>query len=152
MEKRERAILNRLITGLFLSGLLFFSVGATDIVLFTDITPGQASTLIAEKGADPLFVILDVRTAEEFSTGRIKGSLNVDIRATNFKEKIEKLDRSAVYLVVCRGGVRSAHAMNLMKEWGFQAVYNLGGGLMQWQAENLPIETDAGQSQEPSEN
>jgi len=119
---------------------LSFAAPAADLAPFTDITPSQAAALIKEKGADPLFVILDVRTAKEFSTCWIKGALNIDIKAADFKEKVEKLDRSGIYLAYCKGGVRSARAMNLMKEAGFKMVFNLVGGLMKWQAEKLPLE------------
>jgi rhodanese-related sulfurtransferase len=67
--------------------------------------------------------------------------LNIDVKKPDFKENVEKLDRNGTYLVYCRGGVRSARAMKLMKEWGFKQVYNLAGGLIRWQAEKLSLET-----------
>jgi rhodanese-related sulfurtransferase len=120
--------------------LLSFAAAAADLVPFGDITPGQAASMIAEKSVDPLFKILDVRTAEEFATDRIKGALNIDVKAADFKDKVEKLDKNGIYLVYCRGGVRSARAMNLMKDLGFKQVYNLAGGLKNWQEEKLPLE------------
>jgi phage shock protein E len=137
----KQTTLNRLLAGMALCGLLILAAPAAELAPFTDITPAQAAALIKDKGEDPLFVILDVRTAAEFAENRIKGALNIDVKAPAFKEKVEKLDKNGVYLVICRGGVRSARAMNLMKEWGFKQVYNLGGGLKKWQAENLPLET-----------
>jgi rhodanese-related sulfurtransferase len=116
------------------------ATSAADQVPFTDITPTQAAALIKEKSADPLFKILDVRTPEEFALNYIKGALNIDVKALDFKEKIEKLDKNSTYLAYCKGGVRSAMAMNLMKEQGFKQVYNLGGGLMKWQEEKQPLE------------
>jgi rhodanese-related sulfurtransferase len=116
---------------------------AADLVPFGDITPAQAAALIAEKDEDPLFILLDVRSATEFSENRIKGALNIDVKAVDFKEKVEKLDKNGIYLAYCKGGVRSARAMNLMKEWGFREVYNLAGGLTGWQAEKLPLQTEA---------
>jgi len=122
---------------------LSFTAPAADLVPFSDITPAQAAALLEEKGADPFFKILDVRTAAEFAESRIKGALNINVKAPDFKEKVEKLDHNGVYLVYCRGGVRSARAMNLMKEWGFKQVYNLGGGLKKWQEEKLLLEGEA---------
>ena len=122
---------------------------AAGLIPFTDITPAQAAALIKERGADPLFTILDVRTAAEFAEGRIKGALNVDIKAPDFKERIGRLDRNGVYLAVCRGGMRSARAVGLMKEMGFKQVYNLAGGTMKWQEENLPLESAPGQAAAP---
>jgi len=140
-EAMERTILKRLLLGMTLCGFLFLAAPAADLVPFTDITPGQAADLIKEKSADPLFKILDVRTAEEFAVNRIKSALNIDVKAADFKDKVVKLDKNGTYLAYCRGGVRSVRAMNLMKELGFKQVYNLAGGLKKWQEEKLPLET-----------
>jgi rhodanese-related sulfurtransferase len=121
--------------------LLSFAAAAADLVPFGDITPGQAAAMIAEKSVDPLFKIIDVRTAAEFAANRIKGALNIDVKADDFKDKVARLDRNGIYLVYCRGGVRSVRAMNLMKELGFVRVYNLAGGLKKWQEEKQPLET-----------
>ncbi|MCX6556999.1 MAG: PDZ domain-containing protein [Candidatus Aminicenantes bacterium] len=122
---------------------------AADITPFSDLTPAQAAAMIAEKNVDPLFKIIDVRTAEEFAVNRIKGALNIDVKADGFKDKVAKLDKNGTYLVYCRGGVRSVRAMNLMKELGFTRVYNLAGGLKNWQAEKLPLEGAAVQIESP---
>jgi len=41
--------------------------------------------------------------------------------------------------VYCKGGVRSARAMQIMQKQGFRQVYNLSGGLNKWQAENRAL-------------
>jgi phage shock protein E len=133
-------ISKQLLSGIILCGFLFLMLPAADLVPFADITPAQAAELIKAKGPDPLFVIIDARTAEEFAVNRIEGAQNNDVKAIDFKEQVETMNKDGVYLVYCRGGVRSARAMNLMKESGFKTVYNLGGGLMKWQAEKLPLE------------
>ena len=140
MKPMKQTMAKQWIFAMLLCGLLVLALPAADPVPFSDITPAQAAALIKEKGADPLFVIVDVRTAKEFSTCWIKGTLNIDIKAPDFKEKVEKLARNGVYLACCRGGGRSARAMNLMKEWGFKEVYNLGGGLLKWLEEKLALE------------
>jgi phage shock protein E len=138
-KQMKQTILKGLL-GMALSGFLFLTLPATGIVPFTDITPAQAAALIKEKNTDPLFKIIDVRSATEFAENRIKDALDIDVKGLDFAEKIAKLDREGVYLVYCKGGVRSARAMNLMKDTGFKQVFNLAGGLMKWQAEKLPLE------------
>jgi rhodanese-related sulfurtransferase len=139
----KKMLAKQLPAAMILCGLFVFALPATDIVPFTDITPAQAAAMIKAKSADPLFMILDVRTAGEFAESWIKGAMNIDVKATDFTDRIDKLDKNGVYLAYCKGGIRSAKAMNLMKEWGFKEVYNLGGGLMKWRAEKLPLETAA---------
>ncbi len=71
-------------------------------------------------------VILDVRTPEEYSEIRVKGSRNLDWNGPDFKDQIVKLDKNACYKVYCRSGNRSGRAMELMKSLGFKDVENLG--------------------------
>jgi phage shock protein E len=130
----------QLISIMLLGGLLFTALPAADPGPFADLTPAQAAAMIKTKGADPLFVILDVRTAAEFAADRIKGARNIDARMRGAKERIGKLDKNATYLLYCRGGMRSVKAMNAMKKLGFKRVYNLAGGLAKWQKEKLPVE------------
>ena len=81
-------------------------------------------------------VILDVRTAEEFESGYIKGALNMDIReGSDFVASIETLDKSKSYFVYCRSGARSWQACQLMSQLGFSAVYNLDGGVLAWEGD-----------------
>jgi rhodanese-related sulfurtransferase len=80
-------------------------------------------------------IALDVRTPEEISEGKIQGALEIDYKANNFKEKIEKLDKSASYLVYCRSGGRSAKCTKLMKKLGFKQTYDLDGGYAAWSSE-----------------
>ena len=70
-------------------------------------------------------IMLDVRTAEEYSSGNIPNSINIDVLSPDFKSKIELLDKNKEYLVYCRSGNRSAIASSIMATNGFIKVYNL---------------------------
>ena len=81
-------------------------------------------------------IILDVRTLEEFEISRIPYSKNIDFyNPQNFMQEIEKLDKDNNYYVYCRTGVRSANSCQLMSELGFKKVYNLVGGIVEWNGE-----------------
>ena len=71
-------------------------------------------------------VLLDVRTEEEFSEGRIEGSLNLPIgeidRATTLIP-----DKSVPIYVYCRSGNRSARAAAYLKGNGYTKVNDIGG-------------------------
>ena len=78
-------------------------------------------------------IILDVRTPEEFEISRIPDSINIDFyNPQNFMHEIEKLDKDISCYVYCRTGVRSANSCQLMSELGFKKVYNLIGGIVEW--------------------
>ena len=70
-------------------------------------------------------VILDVRTREEYLTGNIPNSINIDVLSQDFKSKIDMLDKNKEYLVYCRSGNRSAIASSIMSTNGFLNIYNL---------------------------
>src|SRR5690554_3082859 len=72
--------------------------------------------------------IIDVRTAEEYQTGFLKGAFRqFDLLSGEFDRKMEELDKEETYYLYCRTGNRSGRAMEKMKEAGFKRVYNVGG-------------------------
>ena len=82
------------------------------------------------------FIILDVRTSEEFEEIRLSNSMNIDFyNPKNFIQELEKLDKNKSYYVYCKTGNRSATTCDLMKEIGFTKTYNLLGGIAEWKGE-----------------
>ncbi len=94
-------------------------------------------------------VVLDVRTPEEYAGGYIANATNIDFRSSNFETEILKLDKNKTYLVYCLSGKRSASAKEVMMQNGFKNVINLDGGILAWQAANLPLtQTNASTNQD----
>ena len=85
---------------------------------------------------NPNAVILDVRTPNEFGTGRIPGAINIDITRGDFESIVSAFDKEKVYFVYCRAGNRSIAACNILGSNGFRS-YNLVGGIDKW---NGPVE------------
>lgn len=106
--------------------------------LFEAVTPKEASTLIQKNKANPEFVILDVRTPKEFTSGHIEDAINLDYYSKIFLDDLDRLAKTKTYLVYCRSGSRSGKTFNFMKELRFQKVYHMVGGIVRWQAEGLP--------------
>ncbi len=100
---------------------------------FADVTIAQARQLIQERNGQADFVVLDVRTPEEFTAGRLPGAVNVDIQVPKFQDRLAALDRGKTYLVYCRTGNRSARAVQVMKSLGFQSVYHMTEGILRWE-------------------
>lgn len=101
------------------------------------IHPAEAAIMIEDMENDPGFVIIDLRTADEFAGGHIPGAINID--AATFPEQIERLDPDGTYLIYCRRGMRSAGVHKLMDKAGFREVYEIEGGISAWQAARLPV-------------
>jgi len=89
--------------------------------------------------------LIDVRTPQEFQSGHIATAKNINLYDADFKERLEKLDRDQPVYVYCKVGGRSAKAAETMHELGFTHIYDLEGGIMAWESNNLPVTGD-GQS------
>jgi|SRR5665648_16148 len=110
----------------------------TQIQITENITPEEAYILIQENKDNPNFVILDVRTPEEFLGEYIENAINLDYYSDTFRDDLDKLDKNKTYLIYCRSGRRSENALNIMKELDFKEVYNMLGGITKWKSEGLP--------------
>ena len=88
--------------------------------------------LVGDKNA----VILDVRSPEEFNSGKIPNSINIDIyKGQGFIYQVDELDKAKNFYVYCRSGARSGQACSVMNQMGIQNAYNLLGGIMEWRGE-----------------
>ncbi|NQV00426.1 MAG: rhodanese-like domain-containing protein [Parcubacteria group bacterium] len=98
----------------------------------------EASSLIEENKDNSDFIILDVRTSEEFQEGHIKNATNFDYYSNSFQENLNNLSKTKNYLVYCKSGSRSGKTLNLMEELNFEKVYNMQGGITSWKNNNYP--------------
>ena len=98
-----------------------------------DVSVEQTRKLIRERGGKPGFVILDVRTPEEFAGWHLPDAVNLDIQARDFLTRLEGLDRGESYLVYCRSGNRSAKAVQAMEQMEFPRVYHMREGMIGWE-------------------
>jgi rhodanese-related sulfurtransferase len=106
---------------------------------FLDLSAKQAYVLIEQNKGNAGFIILDVRTPQEFAEGHLANAVNVDFNATGFNTEMSKLDKEMTYLVYCRAGNRSRGALEVMKKLDFPRVYHLVNGIVEWQNEGLPV-------------
>lgn len=83
------------------------------------LTRQQAAEL-RERGA----LVLDVRSAGEFSQGHAKGARNIPLPLLG--ERLGDLDRERPILTCCASGVRSASARRILLKAGFREVHNVG--------------------------
>ena len=110
--------------------------------IIKNISLVEANKLIQNNLENKDFIIVDVRTKKEFQNGYIENAMNIDYHADNFSDLIEKLERNKTYLIYCRSGGRSGSALRIMDKMGFEEVYNMTGGITQWQEEGFPITSE----------
>ncbi len=83
--------------------------------------------------------IVDVRQPEEFEgpLGRIRGATLIPL--SELSRRAGELARDRPVVAVCRSGARSAQAVALLQQAGFDDVANLAGGMLRWRAEGHPV-------------
>lgn len=84
------------------------------------------------------YVLVDVRTEEEFNEGHIPSSMHIPL--DQLESRFAELDESREnkVLLICRSGARSVMAAEFLFDQGFSHVFNLAGGLLEWMG---PVES-----------
>jgi len=108
-------------------------------VIIKILPPKEAFELIQKNTGNKNFVIIDIRTPEEFASGHIQGAINMNYHSDTFIDDLNKLDKTRTYLVYCRTGRRSSDGVSIMIRLGFKDIYRIQGDIVRWKAEGLPV-------------
>lgn len=87
-----------------------------------------------EETAD--FILLDIRTDEEFKEKHIDGAVLIPDYEIADRAETELPDKDMLILIYCRSGRRSANAANELVGMGYTNVYDFGG-IIDWQYETV---------------
>ena len=91
---------------------------------YEQITPAEAKALIdSEEG----YIILDVRTEEEFAEGHIEGAILIPDYEIGVKAESILTDKDQLILVYCRSGRRSKNAASELATLGYTNIKEFGG-------------------------
>ncbi|MDQ4149581.1 MAG: rhodanese-like domain-containing protein [Actinomycetota bacterium] len=86
--------------------------------------------------------VLDVRQEHEFRGGLIEGARNIPLN--ELLDRIDEVNAHRPVLTVCRTGIRSARAAEMLRSRGIEAN-DLEGGMKAWERAGLPITTPSGE-------
>lgn len=115
------------------------AIKALSPLALTNVSPLQADELIRANKGNTGFIILDVRTPSEHAGGHLPNAVNLDVNSASFKNEAVRLERNRTYLIYCQTGARSAAASKILAELGLRNIYNMTGGITDWQAAGLPV-------------
>jgi sulfur-carrier protein adenylyltransferase/sulfurtransferase len=104
-----------------------------------EVTPAEAAELLKK----PRAVALDVREADEFEQGALKGAVHIPRGYLESQLEGRVRDRAAPIVVYCAGGVRSAFAADTMAQLGYSDVVSMTGGFNRWKDEGQAWESPA---------
>lgn len=138
--------MKRIIFSLFTAATFFLAACSSQQEAGPQQAQAEIHLLDAKAFSDKLneknnIQLVDVRTPGEFSGGYIAGAVNMDFNGAGFSEQISQLDKTKPVMVYCKGGGRSGRAAEMLKTAGFSEVYDLDGGIMAWENQELPVTT-----------
>lgn len=86
------------------------------------------------------WVIVDVRSEEEFERSHLAGSIHLPHQFEKLPEYFKSLPKDQKILIYCAAGYRSALACKKFRQYGFTEILNLNGGIFDWANEGEPFE------------
>lgn len=96
------------------------------------ITTKQLAVMLEERERGDI-VFVDVREAHEYTEGHIKGMINVPL--SEIEESYHLIPAEQTVVVFCRSGNRSLQAVNKLKDFGYESLINVKGGMLAWEGE-----------------
>ena len=91
---------------------------------YRQISMDEAVTMMEEESG---YIILDVRTPEEFSERHIPNAINIPNETIGSEDIQELPDKGQLILVYCRSGNRSKQASGKLAELGYTNIVEIGG-------------------------
>lgn len=83
------------------------------------------------------FMLLDVRTPEEYAAGHIPGATLIPVQ--DLAEHLAEVPRDKQVYIYCHSGKRSARASKLLAEHGYTNIENIVGGIEAWKDAGYPV-------------
>ncbi len=101
----------------------------------TQLSPVEATLLINREDA----VVVDVRDLGEYTQGHIPNARHIPLSELPKRTaELEKLKTNPLILY-CASGMRSASAVSKLKKQGFDKLFNLRGGMLEWEKAGQPV-------------
>ena len=107
--------------------LIFYSCQifeSTEIIVISDAELTEIQ--------DTDYILIDVRTREEYESGHIKDAIHFDFYSESFQKEILSIDKSFSIILYCRTQNRSTKTANYLKENGYKEIAVLEGGITSW--------------------
>ena len=124
----------RKLLSVFLAAILLAGCSAPkETVSYRQISMDEAITMMEEESG---YIILDVRTPEEFADKHIPGAVNIPNETIAAEEIPELPDKDQLILVYCRSGNRSKQASEKLAALGYTNIVEFGG-INSWPGETV---------------
>lgn len=101
----------------------------------SQLSPIEATLLVNREDA----VIIDVREQGEYAQGHIPNARHIPLGELERRSKEMDKYKSHPVILCCATGSRSSTAIKQLRQAGFEKLYNLRGGMMEWQKAGQPV-------------
>ena len=123
----------KLLLTIFAVLLLLTGCGAEDAPTYRQVSSDEAAAMMASESD---YLILDVRTREEYEQGHIPGAVCVPNESIGSGELSALPRKDQLILVYCRSGNRSKQAAQKLADAGYTNIVEFGG-LLSWTGETV---------------
>ena len=100
---------------------------------YRQVNAEEADSMMEEESG---YIILDVRTAQEYSEKHIPGAINIPNETIGTEDIPELPDKEQLILVYCRSGNRSKQAAEKLVKLGYTNIVEFGG-INDWTGETV---------------
>jgi len=104
------------------------SAEETGEAVYKKITAAEARAMMAQAED---YILLDVRSEEEYMERRIEGAILIPSTEIGDRAEAELPDKRRLMFLYCRSGVRSADATRTLVTLGYTNAYDIGG-ILDW--------------------
>ena len=123
----------KLLLTIFAVLLLLTGCGAEDAPAYRQVSSDEAAAMMASESD---YLILDVRTREEYEQGHIPGAVCVPNESIGSGELSALPRKDQLILVYCRSGNRSKQAAQKLADAGYTNIVEFGG-ILSWTGETV---------------
>ena len=101
----------------------------------TQLSPVEATLLVNREDA----IVIDVREQGEYAQGHIPNARHIPAGEIERRSKELEKWKDHPVILCCATGARSNSAAGALRKVGFNRIYNLRGGMMEWQKAGQPV-------------
>jgi len=132
-------MLNKLFYSVILTLCFYVFSSAVQANKTQTVSQNTVLKLLSQNKTTSNFLIIDVRTPEEFASGHIKTAVNIPTHKIQENLSLLKTHKDKMIIVYCRSGRRALITQTLLKQNNFTNIYHLEGDIIGWNKAELPL-------------
>ena len=105
-------------------------VFSCELINTTEISMISESDFVEIQDSD--YILIDVRTQDEFDLGHIDSAINLDFYSDTFQNEILSLPKNEKIVLYCRTNNRSSKTAAILKQNGYRDILVISGGITEW--------------------